>query len=84
MEVSGQLHALVALPSERERPWYPLKRRLGESQSWCTHESEEKNLFTCRESNPGHPAHSLVIILTDVSQLIHKTYNNKMYFLPFA
>jgi hypothetical protein len=33
MEVSGQLHALAALPSQGESSWYPLDRRLGGSQS---------------------------------------------------
>jgi len=33
MEVSGQLHAPVVLPAEKEL-LYPLDRRLGKLQSW--------------------------------------------------
>jgi hypothetical protein len=42
MEVSGQLHALAALPPGKE-PWYPLDRRLGGSQSRSGRGGEEKN-----------------------------------------
>jgi hypothetical protein len=43
MEVSGQLHSPAALPLAKE-PWYPLDRRLGESQSRSGRCGEEKNL----------------------------------------
>jgi hypothetical protein len=57
MEVSGQLHALAALPW-RKSPWYPLNRRLGglQNQSRCS--GEEKKILHSRESNTGHPAGS--------------------------
>jgi hypothetical protein len=43
MEVSGQLHALAALPPGKS-PWYPLdRRRLGGPQSRSGHGGEEKN-----------------------------------------
>jgi hypothetical protein len=42
MEMSSQLHAPAALPSEKEPP-YPLDTRLGGSQSWYGRDVEEKN-----------------------------------------
>jgi hypothetical protein len=42
MEVSGQLHAPVALP-QRKGPRYPLDRRLVEPQSRSGRGGEEKN-----------------------------------------
>jgi hypothetical protein len=42
MEVSGQLHALAALPTGKE-PWHPLDRKLGGPQSPCGRGSEEIN-----------------------------------------
>jgi hypothetical protein len=42
MEVSGQLHALAALPPVK-KPWYPLYRRLGEPQSRSRRGGEEIN-----------------------------------------
>jgi hypothetical protein len=42
MEVSGQLHAPVALP-QGESPFYPLDRRLGGPQSRSGSGGEEKN-----------------------------------------
>jgi hypothetical protein len=48
MEVSGQLHAPVALPQDRS-PWYPLARRLGGPQSWSGRGGKEKN----SQSLPG-------------------------------
>jgi hypothetical protein len=42
MEVSGQLHALAALPLGKEPP-YPLDRRLGGPQSRSGRGGEEKN-----------------------------------------
>jgi len=50
-------------------PWYPLYRRLGgpQSQSGCS--GEKKNPSPSWESNPGHPAHSLITILAELPQL---------------
>jgi hypothetical protein len=42
MEVSGQLHDLVALPPGKG-PWYPLGSRLGGPQSRTGRVGEEKN-----------------------------------------
>jgi hypothetical protein len=42
MEVSGQLHVPAAL-SPGKSPWYPLSRRLGESQNRSGRGVEEKN-----------------------------------------
>jgi hypothetical protein len=42
MEVSGQFHASAAL-LQGKSPWYPLDRRLGESQSRSGRGGEEKN-----------------------------------------
>jgi hypothetical protein len=53
MEVSGQLHALVALPP-RKSPWYPLDRRLGRPQSRSGRGGEEKN----SQSSPGIEPHN--------------------------
>jgi hypothetical protein len=43
-------------------PWYLMDRRLVglQSQSRCS--GEKRN--PCQESNPGHPAHSLVTIMS--------------------
>jgi hypothetical protein len=41
MEVSGQLHALAALPQGKS-PWYPLDRRLSGPQSRSWRGGEEK------------------------------------------
>jgi len=55
MEMSGQLHAPVALPLWQET-WYPSDRRVGGHQS-----NKEKKFhhWPCWETKPGHPAHSL-------------------------
>jgi len=54
-------------------PWYPLNRRLGEphSQSGCG--GEEKNSLPCPcwESNPSHPSHSVVTILSYPGSLLY-------------
>jgi hypothetical protein len=42
MEVSGQLHALAALPPGKS-PWYPLDRRLGGPQTRYGRGGKEKN-----------------------------------------
>jgi hypothetical protein len=46
-------------------PWYPMDRRLSESQ--CGRSGGEEKKFLCRESNPGCPAHSLAIVPTRYS-----------------
>jgi len=49
-------------------PWYPLDSRLGGPQSQYGYCGKEKksHLLPCWESNPSHPAHSLVMILTEL------------------
>jgi hypothetical protein len=49
-----------------KRPRFPLDRRLGGPQCRSGSGGEEKNLYSCRESNPGRPAHSLVTIQTEL------------------
>jgi len=46
-------------------PLYSLDRRLAEplNQSGCSSKEKEKS-FRCQASNPSHPVHNLVIILT--------------------
>jgi hypothetical protein len=48
MEVSGQLHDPAALPQGKSH-WYPLDRKLGESQNRSGRGGEEKN----SQSLPG-------------------------------
>jgi hypothetical protein len=60
-------------PRERA-PQYPLDRRLGGTQSCSGHSGEEKNsqpLPGIELKNPDRPAHSLVTIPTELSQLFH-------------
>jgi hypothetical protein len=64
MEVSGQLHDLVALPPGIE-PRYPLNRRLGGPQKRSGRGGEDSSC-PCRNSNPDHPDSSLVTTLTDL------------------
>jgi hypothetical protein len=58
------------------RPLYSLDRRLGEPQSRSGGGGEEKTPCPCRESNPGRPARSLVIILTKLTRLRAFAYGN--------
>jgi len=52
MEVSGQLHAMAALP-KRKSPWYLLVRRLGgpHSQSGCGREENSQLLLGLVNNN---------------------------------
>jgi hypothetical protein len=63
MEVSGQFHALAALPPRKER-LHPLDGKLGDNESLSGHCGEEKTLappgIEARSSRP-----SLVAVLTD-------------------
>jgi len=49
---------------------YPLNRRLDgpQSQSGCN--AEEKNSLPTRNPNPGHPAHSLVTMVTELPWIL--------------
>jgi hypothetical protein len=51
MEVSGQLHALAALPPGKEAP-VPFDRRIGESQIQSGFYGEEKYLSTAGNRRP--------------------------------
>jgi hypothetical protein len=68
MEVSGQLHALVALPPEKDpHSRYPLDRRLGRHQSRSGSGGEEKifqPLLRIEPPNPARPARSQSLIVT--------------------
>jgi hypothetical protein len=55
MEVSGQLHAPVALPQGKS-PWYPLDRRLGGPQSRSGRGGLEKNSQPPQGIEPQNPA----------------------------
>jgi hypothetical protein len=57
----------VCLP--REWPSYTLIRRLGEPQSFCGADGEEKSICHCRRSNPGHPTCCRPLV-TEVTQLV--------------
>jgi len=39
-------------------------------QNQSGHSGQEKNPRPCQERNPGHPNHSLITILTEVSWLL--------------
>jgi hypothetical protein len=58
MEVNGQLHALVALLLMKEPVWVPELVW----QWW-----EKKTSCLCQELNSGHPAHSSVTALIEIS-----------------
>jgi hypothetical protein len=60
-----QLHASDAF-HRGKKPRYTLDRRLGGPQSRSGGIGKEQNLSSYRESNPGHPARSLVTILTEL------------------
>jgi len=64
MRTKVQFHAPDATFLGNE-PWYPSERRLGGPQSRYGDGSEEGTSLPCRESNPGLPAHSLIIIVTE-------------------
>jgi hypothetical protein len=71
MEVSGQLHALAALPPGKEPP-YPLDRRLVGPQSRCGRCGEGKNLLPLSGIESrflDRPTRSLVAIPTEQSRL---------------
>jgi hypothetical protein len=59
MEVSGQLHALAALPQGKS-PWYPLDRRLGGPRTVLDAVVKRKIPSHRRESKPRTPIVQLV------------------------
>jgi hypothetical protein len=58
MEVSGQLHAMAALPPAKEL-WYPLDRKLGGPQSQSGRGGEEKNSQPLQGQEPPIPIQSV-------------------------
>jgi len=52
------------------KPLYPLNRRPGWPQSWSG-----RRTCPCQESNPYHPAHTLVTILTELFWELDEKYN---------
>jgi hypothetical protein len=71
MEVSGQLHALTALPLGKE-PRYPLNRRLGGPQSRFGRLGEDKILDPTGTRTPTPPPSNpqAVAIPTELSRLL--------------
>jgi hypothetical protein len=55
---------------QEKRHQYPLDRIFGgtQSQTGCSGKEKKSNHYPCQEQNHGHPACSLVSILTDVTQ----------------
>jgi len=71
MEASGQLHASAVYP-RAENLQYPMIRMLSGPQSRSGRGGEErKNSSSCRVSNNGRPARSIVTILSELPQLLH-------------
>jgi hypothetical protein len=72
MDMCDGLHTpTVLFPEGGGENSYPLDNRLGGSQSTSGRGGEEETIpsLPCWESNPGHPAHNLVII-----QCLHITF----------
>jgi len=70
MEVSGLLHGPAALPPRKKPPaphwiggWVSFRAVLDAVE-------KRKKPCICQESKPGHPAHSIVTILTELSRLL--------------
>jgi hypothetical protein len=62
MEASGQVHAPAALPPGRKFFRYLFVWSMSRTQSRLDAVVKRKIPVPCRESNPSHPAHSLVTI----------------------
>jgi hypothetical protein len=52
-----------------KRPQYPFDRRLGGHRAGLDAVVKRKYPYPCWKSNSSHPAHSLVTMLTELSQL---------------
>jgi hypothetical protein len=79
LEVSGQFHASAALTPGKELPVH-----VGREAGWVGWSAwawwrTERNLCSCRESNNGRPACSLVTILTELSQLLTDIWSNPSF-----
>jgi len=67
MEVSGQLHAQIALPLGKELR-KPFDRRVGEGlRAGLDTVAKRKILSPCRESNPGHSVPSQALYRQELS-----------------
>jgi len=68
MEVSGQLHTRAALPLGKE-PLVPIGKGSGWAPELVSMQKQRKEVPSpCWELSPSSPAHSLVNILTELSQ----------------
>jgi hypothetical protein len=76
MLVCDYFHVLAALSPWKE-PQYPLDRRLSGPLAGLDDVTKIK-VLPCQKSNPDHPAHSLVTILTELSRLSLNLFFNKM------
>jgi hypothetical protein len=64
---------------EGKGPQYPLDRRLGEPQGWSSvKEKISQPLPRIEPQSSNHLAHSLVAVLTELSQLSHDYNVGKM------
>jgi hypothetical protein len=72
MEVSDQLHVPAALSSGERSPVIHWIGRWMGHRAGPKAVAKRKNPITvsCRESNPGRPAHRLVTILTELPLLL--------------
>jgi hypothetical protein len=52
MDVSGQFHALAALPLKEKNSLYPLVTRFGRHQGWSVRCGEEKNILPLPKMEP--------------------------------
>jgi len=56
--LSAIIFTKQSLYFQEEKPWYPLKRRLGGPQRQCGYfGGESKSLAPCQTFNPGLPSH---------------------------
>jgi hypothetical protein len=65
MEVSGHFHSLATLPTWKELP-VPTEWETGWASEGLDALAKRENPCPCKESNAGHPTHSLVTILTAI------------------
>jgi hypothetical protein len=77
MEMCSWLPGPAASPSRKE-PWYQLHTRLGGPQSRFWRYDKEK-MLSCRKSNPGLLACSLVTIPTELQLLGTKCFGALVY-----
>jgi hypothetical protein len=71
MEMSGQLHVPVALPTGTD-PRYPLDKRLGEHQSWSGRCGKDKNLLPLPGIEPWPSSQQSVTIPNEITRFLVK------------